>query len=149
MKKCIYFLPPQILTQNLAFFEGATTINSKIRTDLAMEAEQLFREGGGVSTAAEGIRSYSGERGGFRLNCVEILDERGERALGKPRGRYVTLELDALLRREQDAFVSACEVLAEQLRSFLHFPYSDSIFVAGLGNREITPDAIGPLQWTI
>ncbi len=120
-------------------------MNSRIRTDLALEAEQLFREESSVVGEIPGVRSTERNCGGFTVSTIEILDHRGEVALGKPRGRYVTVELDALLRREENAFADACELLAKELRELLNFPSSSSIFVAGLGNRDITPDAIGPI----
>ncbi len=120
-------------------------MNSRIRTDLALEAEQLFRENAPSSGAIEGVRATQRRRGGFTLSTIEVLDAHGEAALGKPRGRYVTLELDALMRREENAFAEACDILAAELRAFLYFPHSSNILVAGLGNRDITPDAIGPI----
>ncbi|MBQ8264828.1 MAG: GPR endopeptidase [Oscillospiraceae bacterium] len=118
-------------------------MNSRIRTDLAIESGALFGRSPGSGTIP-GVRTEQRRRGGFDLRSVEILDARGEKALGKPKGRYITLELDALLRREHEAFERACRVLAAELRSFLNFPFSSSVLVAGLGNRDITPDAIGP-----
>lgn len=119
-------------------------MNSRIRTDLALEAEQLFREETGKTSAIPGVMAREASPRGFRVSTIEVLDRRGEEALGKPRGRYVTVELDALLRREENAFAEACEVLAQELRGILRFPSSSSVLVAGLGNRDITPDAIGP-----
>ena len=117
---------------------------SSVRTDLAMEAEQFFREKSALETVP-GLRSRRDTRSGFSVSTVEVLDRWGEEAIGKPVGRYVTLELDALLRREQDAFPRACELLAELLRDFLNFPSPSPVLVAGLGNRDITPDAVGPI----
>lgn len=117
---------------------------SKIRTDLALEAQEIWRESAGETTALEGVRARHERRGGFALDVVEILDERGERALGKPRGRYVTVELDGLLRREENAFSEACELLSRQLREILPLSEGGGVLVAGLGNRAITPDAVGP-----
>jgi len=76
------------------------------------------------------------------VTTVEVLDGRGEEALGKPRGRYVTVELDAFIRREENAFAGASAVLAGALRPLL--PREGTVLVIGLGNREITPDAVGP-----
>lgn len=115
-------------------------MNSKIRTDLAMEAEALQQESG----APDGVRSARERRGSFFLTTVEVLDARGEAALGKPRGRYVTLELDAFLRREENAFSEAAALLAEVLRSMLKLEKTGNCLVVGLGNRGITPDAVGP-----
>lgn len=118
-------------------------MDGRIRTDLALEARELWRE---RERAEElpGVRVTEGSRAGFPVTTVEVLDAEGAAALGKPPGRYVTLELDALLRREQDAFPRAATALAEELRALLPLDEGQSCLVVGLGNREITPDAVGP-----
>ena len=115
-------------------------MNSKIRTDLAVEAEALQRKSGDLP----GVRSVRERCGSFTVTTVEVLDERGEAALGKPVGRYVTLELDAFLRREENAFSEAAALLAQVLRGMLELENNGSCLVVGLGNRSITPDAVGP-----
>ena len=74
---------------------------------------------------------------------VHVLDVAGENALCKPIGDYYTLALDPLLRREDDAFENAAQTLAE-LRGVLPLMPGASVLVVGLGNRAITPDAVGP-----
>ena len=115
-------------------------MNSKIRTDLAMESQALQQEDG----LPPGILARRDRRGSFYVTTVEVLDQRGEEALGKPPGRYITLELDALLRREENAFSEAAQLLADCLRDMLKPAEGRSYLVVGLGNRDITPDAIGP-----
>ena len=120
-------------------------MSSRIRTDLAIEAEPLFRSKPSHPESLPGLRCREETRRGFSVSTVEVLDERGEAAVGKPKGRYITLELGALLRREENSFAEACALLAEELRSLLHLPDISSVLVAGLGNRDITPDAVGPI----
>ena len=119
-------------------------MNRAIRTDLALEAEALWRESQPCGRAPAGVRARRETRGNFAVTTVEVLDERGEAALGKPMGKYVTVELDALIRREENAFPSACALLAETLRALLPLSPGEPCLVVGLGNREITPDAVGP-----
>ena len=92
---------------------------SRVRTDLAMEAEQIFRQSGHGEGEIPGISSCVREEMGFTVHSLQVLDSRGEKAIGKAKGRYVTIELGALLRREEMAFGRACTVLARQLRSRL------------------------------
>ena len=63
------------------------------RTDLALEAKAIWEEGarGGE---LKGVRTRETEREGFAVTRVDILDEQGAGALGKPQGAYVTVELD-------------------------------------------------------
>ena len=119
-------------------------MTSQIRTDLAIESLSLCREGEKTAEIPEGVRAEDWTRNGFHVSFVEILDERGEAAIGKPAGRYYTLELDNLIHREENAFPDAAELLADLLRPLLPSDQNASLLVAGLGNREITPDAVGP-----
>ena len=88
-------------------------MNSMIRTDLALEARQLWRESAGRTTKLEGVRAREGERFGLPVTVVEVLDERGEQALGKAKGTYVTVELEGLARREKDVFSRSARAVAE------------------------------------
>ena len=115
------------------------------RTDLALEARELWQERAGETTRLEGVEARTEEREGFLAETVRILDGQGEQALGKPEGTYVTLTMDGLQRREEDAFGRAARAVAEVLRELMG-PESQQggALVVGLGNRSITPDAIGP-----
>jgi spore protease len=115
------------------------------RTDLALEARELWRESAGETTQLPGVAAREGQREGYPVTTVEILDQQGARALGKPPGTYVTLTLDGLARREEDAFGRAVRALAGELGELLPpLPPGETVLVVGLGNRMITPDAVGP-----
>lgn len=115
------------------------------RTDLALEARELWQEGSGDLTALSGVEARDEYREGIPVNTVKILDGRGEKALGKPRGTYVTLTLEGLASREEDVFQRSVRALAGELAPLLEeTPEKGLVLVAGLGNRAITPDAIGP-----
>jgi len=114
------------------------------RTDLALEARELWEETAEETTKLEGVKVREETREGYQVTTVTILNEQGAEALGKPVGTYVTLELDGLLRREEAAFSRAAGALSSCLTQLLHLPEGASALVVGLGNRAITPDAIGP-----
>lgn len=118
-------------------------LKNSFRTDLACESRDLWASARGAALA--GLSARSETRDGFGVEIVEITDNEAEEKLCKPKGRYVTIELDALVRREEDAFRRACGVLARELRTQLALRPGDSVLVAGLGNPDITPDAVGPL----
>ena len=119
-------------------------MNRAIRTDLALEAEALWRESRPAAGAPEGVRARRDVRGDFAVTTVEVTSPAGEAALGKPMGKYVTVELDALIRREENAFPAACALVSETLRALLPLAPGQPCLVVGLGNRDITPDAVGP-----
>lgn len=114
-------------------------------TDLALEARQLWMESAAETAQLSGVTARETTREGYPVTTVEILDRSGALALGKPVGRYITLELDGLLRRETDAFPRAVTALAEELRALLPTDPKGTTLVVGLGNRAITPDLLGPL----
>ena len=110
------------------------------RTDLAVEAIENHK----TAAALPHVRQSDRTLEGFAVHEVRILSEDAAREIGKPQGRYLTLELDALIRREEDAFPRACKALSTLLRELLQHPNDGPVLIAGLGNRMITPDAIGP-----
>lgn len=111
-----------------------------IRTDLAMEAFENA-DGGGIP----GVRVRRWEENGIAVTDVEITDNEAARALGKQKGRYLTMECALLRERDPDARLAMSAMLAGKLAQLL--PEGDdsvSVMVVGLGNRGITPDALGP-----
>ena len=110
------------------------------RTDLAVEAIENHK----TAAALPHVRQSDRTLEGFAVHVVRILSEDAAREIGKPQGRYLTFELDALIRREEDAFPRACKALSTLLRELLPHPNDGPVLIAGLGNRMITPDAIGP-----
>lgn len=109
-----------------------------------MEAKTLWEEDAQGQTQLEGVEAWDSEREGYKITTVRIVNDAGAEALGKPVGTYVSLMLDGLVRREEDAFGRAARALAEELKGLLHLSDTAPALVVGLGNRAITPDAVGP-----
>ncbi len=105
------------------------------RTDLAVEL---------VERSAEEAAGYSqSERssGNVRINHVKITSEEGAERIGKPVGSYVTIYAPDIKFSKED-YESSCRALAEELEKML--PKNGGVtLVAGLGNRDVTPDALG------
>ena len=114
----------------------------KRRTDLAVEAAQLWREGGAGELRA--VEQEESTREGYPVTTVRIVAEEGAKAIGKPGGTYVTITLEGLARREEDAFGRAARAVAAELAALLKLPEGAPALVVGLGNRAITPDNIAP-----
>lgn len=113
------------------------------RTDLALEAREIWESGAKKADRLHGVESNQAVREGYPVTTVRITDRKGQDALGKPIGTYVTLELPGLKRREEDAFPRAVRALAAELKGLLPKD-AGSVLVVGLGNRAITPDNVGP-----
>ncbi len=113
------------------------------RTDLAEEAKELWEETAEKNSKLQGVVAEEESHGNYTLSRVEILDKEGEKALGKPKGKYVTLSLGEDWVGE--AFQEWVEVLSQELGHLLQdLPPQASVLVVGLGNQGVTPDAIGP-----
>ena len=106
------------------------------RTDLALERREILGE-----QHSEGIKSEEERKGNVVITRIEVLDKNAERAIGKPMGKYVTVEVPPF-SQDAEVFDSRLEILADELRELL--PESGSVLVVGLGNMAITPDALGP-----
>ncbi len=113
-----------------------------VRTDLALEAHELWKESAGETTELKGVRARESTIEGLPATRVEVLDREGAEALGKPEGEYITLDVSALWRHEEDAFSRAARAVGELLAPLL--PEEGAVLVAGIGNAGMTPDALGP-----
>jgi spore protease len=111
------------------------------RTDLAVEARELAGERAAGKGELPGVASKEYTEEGTGVTVIDVLDERGEKAIGKPKGRYVTLEFDP--RHISEHFASIVETASKEIKSMLP-QQKKSVLVIGLGNLHITPDAIGP-----
>ena len=115
------------------------------RTDLALEARELWQESAEKTTRLSGVKATKSREEGYPITRVDILDHRGEEALGKPRGAYVTLTLEGLAGREEGVFQRSVRAVAGELSELIRgIPPNGLVLLAGLGNRAITPDAVGP-----
>ena len=113
------------------------------RTDLALEARELWQESAGKTTRLTGVKAVKRKQEGYPVTRVDILDSRGEEALGKPRGSYLTVDLTTFWQRKSDFFQRAVRAVGTPLKELL--PTEGPVLVVGLGNRAMTPDAVGPL----
>ncbi len=113
------------------------------RTDLAVEAKEIWRESTGETTQLHGVEAKEKLSHGLIIETVKILDENGEKALNKPKGTYITISLG---KNSGDAnqFAECCLALAEELKTLLPSGGKEPVLIVGLGNRYITPDNLGP-----
>lgn len=115
------------------------------RTDLALEGVEQLRQGGDISRL-DGVCAAEYSRHGYGVTDVRVATKQAAEAVGKPEGRYVTIDLRPYFRREEGFFARAVGCLASELRTLLPGVGEDwPVLVAGLGNRGMTADAVGPL----
>ncbi|MBQ3135880.1 MAG: GPR endopeptidase [Clostridia bacterium] len=107
------------------------------RTDLALERKEYIDK-----HDLDGIISHKKTVDGITVDTIKVINEKGERTLGKPKGTYVTVET-VPFTRNSELFSPSLYVLRDELKSLLP-KEKGCVLVAGLGNEDITPDALGP-----
>lgn len=114
----------------------------QVRTDLALEARERYEED--VEIRGVSVEETYDEKRDIRATTVRIESENGAKAMGKPIGVYITLEAPKLSEPDKDYHREVSEALAVYLQELLGTKEERSVLVVGLGNREVTPDALGP-----
>lgn len=115
---------------------------TSIRTDLAVEAKEIYEEQS--QGRIPGVEIKEDFESGIKITDVKIVDEVGERNMGKPIGRYVTLEMPDNVNFDRDVMDDVSKVFAKTLADMVTLDKSMTALVVGLGNWNITPDALGP-----
>lgn len=109
-----------------------------IRTDIALESHNLLPE-----KHRKGIKVAQWKRKNIEIVKVEIVNDAGERSTGKPKGKYFTVELPEF-SHESELIDSRLEIIIEIIKDLIP-KNTKSFLIAGIGNENITPDALGPL----
>lgn len=116
------------------------------RTDLALEAHEILKEQA-ENKAMQNPPGVDVENAGnddIRITRVRITSPTGEAAIGKPMGTYITLEIPRLNENDQTLYEDTCKELAKELVNILKLNEKSTILIVGLGNWNVTPDALGP-----
>ena len=115
-----------------------------IHTDLALEEKERFESD---HVEVQGVileEEYDKERE-IRITKVKIETEKGARAMGKPVGTYITMEAPNMAVPDEEYHREISEELAKYIKELIKIEKEDYVvLVAGLGNRQVTPDALGP-----
>lgn len=117
------------------------------RTDLALEAKEIAERNGGGGPIP-GIQSEITEDNGITITQLHVQNEQGSQAIGKVQGHYVTLEVPALRGQDTELQDRVATHFAKHFESFLErigVGKTASVLIVGLGNWNVTPDALGPL----
>nr|WP_295969514.1 GPR endopeptidase [uncultured Bacillus sp.] len=123
-----------------------------IRTDLAIEAHEMMAEKSSVIGQAENVSKIEGviikekEEEDIAVSFVEVTKE-GEKAIGKKQGRYLTLEVIGIRQGDTELQKKVERIFAKEFSHFLEqvgIGKEASCLVVGLGNWNVTPDALGP-----
>lgn len=114
----------------------------QIRTDLAVEARELYKEN--TKEEIPGVEVEQKEDQFAMITHVKILDSQGSEIMGKPIGSYVTIESSGLKKPDADLKDEISQTLAKELVRLIPNKKGLKTLIVGLGNWDITPDALGP-----
>lgn len=116
----------------------------QVRTDLALETREKFEED---NVEVKGVRMEEEviEESEIKITNVVIETENGAKSMGKPKGNYITLEAPNMSEQDEAYHREISKELAKILQRLLpQEKETITVLVVGLGNREVTPDALGP-----
>ncbi|MHC1683493.1 MAG: GPR endopeptidase [Clostridiaceae bacterium] len=116
-----------------------------IRTDLALEAKEIVeQENKSNSESLSGVKVDEKKEKNVDITIVEITNEKGEKAMGRPIGKYITIEIPDHAQYDGELMDEVSEVLAKELTALVKLDKDKTALVVGLGNWNVTPDALGP-----
>lgn len=115
-----------------------------IRTDLALEQKERF-EADNVEISGVVLEENYDEEREIKITTVKIETENGAKTMGKPVGTYITIEAPNMAIPDEGYHEEISRELSKFLKTLLKKEKGDySVLVVGLGNRQVTPDALGP-----
>lgn len=113
------------------------------RTDLAEELRTgaMARDAKASVGELDGVLYREREANGVRISTIDVTSEDGEKKLGRKMGRYVTVSYASAANLSYAELLSLCDIVAEELRAMTGD--ISSVLICGLGNRELSADAVG------
>ena len=115
----------------------------KIRTDLAVEAREIIEESGN-SSEIPGVKTVNKQLDDCVVTKVDVLDEQGSQIMNKGIGTYVTLESKLMKYDDDESREQMIKYLVDELKEIFGPDEHKKTLVIGLGNWNITSDALGP-----
>ncbi len=113
-----------------------------VRTDLAIEARELYKEGSGREVP--GVEVEEVDAGDAKVSRVHVFNEIGSKSMGKPIGHYITIEAPGLMDNEPKYNEGVSKLLTVELKNLLQLNDNSLVLIVGLGNWNVTADSLGP-----
>ncbi len=114
------------------------------RTDLASERKEIYKKANNLEEI-DGIETNQEEIDeNIIVERVKITNENGEKAIGKAKGNYITIDIKKLKIAQEEEITKAQQTLSKELKKIIdeHIDNQGEILVVGLGNIYVTPDAL-------
>lgn len=113
-----------------------------VRTDLAVEANEDYKKL--HKREIDGVIINEEEGESAKITEVKITNQEGSVKLGKPIGNYITIDMPELTMYDGDIMDDVSEIVGKYIRKLVDMDSEKTGLVVGLGNRQVTPDALGP-----
>lgn len=117
------------------------------RTDLALERRELYNKANNIEKDIDGIEAEEEKvNDNITISRVKVTNEKGEEAIGKKKGNYITIDVKNLKIASEEEIQKTSEIVTNELKKLIneHVQENDSILIVGLGNIYVTPDSLGP-----
>lgn len=115
-----------------------------IRTDLALEAREIYNENHKNETDIDGIEILEEKEKDINVTTIKVKNDSGAEKIGKPKGNYITIDIPKFTAYDGETMDRVSVVLAEILERLINIEIENTVLVVGLGNCQVTPDALGP-----
>ncbi|EKQ50347.1 MULTISPECIES: GPR endopeptidase [unclassified Clostridium] len=115
-----------------------------VRTDLVLEARELYKEKHKDEVDIDGIEVIEESESDIKVTTVKVKNEGGAKKIGKPKGNYITIDIPDFTPYDGETMDRVSQVLSEVLERLIKINVEKNILIVGLGNWQVTPDALGP-----
>jgi len=112
------------------------------RTDLAIETREAYQKA--TQNDIPGVDVTTDEKDDVKITRVKVVNEEGANEIGKPIGNYITLEVPKIEEDDPEVNEKIYKILAKELKTIIGENKNEAVLVVGLGNSNVTPDALGP-----
>jgi spore protease len=113
-----------------------------IRTDLAVEAKEIYKQENNGEMPGVDVEEYNEDD--IKITNVKIVSDIGEEMMGKPKGTYITIDIPEFVHYDGESMDRVSIVMGKVLKPLIKLEDSMTALVVGLGNWNVTPDAVGP-----
>jgi spore protease len=115
-----------------------------IRTDLVLEAREIYKENHKNEPDIDGIEVLEEKERDINVTTIKVKNDSGAEKIGKPKGNYITIDIPKFTAYDGETMDRVSIVLAEVLERLIKIDTEKTVLIVGLGNWQVTPDALGP-----
>ena len=115
-----------------------------VRTDLVLEAREIYKENHKNETDIDGIEVIEECEKDINVTTVKVKNQEGAEKIGKPKGNYITIDMPEFTAYDGETMDRVSLVVSEVLGRLINNDVKNTALIVGLGNWQVTPDALGP-----